>query len=143
MAKPARWAAKVQAAKKGSKKAKSANKFTGWSRQDHIDYRRPITEARHARQRGEAEREQAWRQRAIKGSSAPDAADPADVTAGPYGATWDSATQQVQIGWLLPGGQRNPEYYSAIKAGFIQPRSAQRSRQFTGMEPFAGQQGPQ
>lgn len=142
MAKPARWAAKTQAAKTRKKKSPGGvNKFTGWTRQDHIDYRRPITEARHARQRAEAEREQSWRQRAIKGTSAPDAADPTDVTEGPYGSTWNPETQEIQLGWLLPGGQRNPNYYEAVKSGFIQPRGAQRSRQFTGMEPFAGQQG--
>ena len=107
------------------------------TRAQHIEYRRPVTEARHAREAGAAHVEQAWRERAagnLDSTALPDGADITDLPA-PYGATWDPESVEVRIGHTLldPTTKRfvpNPEYYSAVRSGFIQMRGQSRSPQF-------------
>lgn len=115
----------------------------GISRAEHIEYRRPVTEARHAREAGAAHVEQAWRERAagnLDDTSLPDGADLSDLPA-PYGATWDAQSAEARIGHTLldPTTKRfvpNPQYYEAVRSGFIKMRGASVSPQFkkTGQE---------
>jgi len=109
---------------------------TDMTRAEHIEYRRPVTEARHAREAGAAHVEQSWRKRAageeIENSSLPDAADTTDA---PYGATWDPQSAEIRIGHTLidPTTKRfvpNPQYYEAVRSGFIKMRGASVSPQF-------------
>lgn len=115
----------------------------GMSRKEHIAYRRPVTEARHNRERTAGLTEQAWRQRAAGDTSAtaPDGS-PLGTSAGPYGATYDPTTGETNLGWVRPNPQTgkieaNPEYKAAKRSGFIQPRGSARSSQFSPAAPVA------
>ena len=103
----------------------------GMTRAEHIEYRRPVTEARHAREAGAAYTEQSWRQRMAGEASTPIP----DGAEGPYGATWDAQSAEARIGHTLidPTTKRfvpNPQYYEAVRSGFITMRGASVSPQF-------------
>jgi len=96
----------------------------GWSRKQHIEYREPVTKARHLRQRTEGETEQAWRQRAMgySNTTMPDGST-VGTTNGPYGATYDPKTRETNLGWVKTNpktGQLEPnkDYISAQRSGF-------------------------
>jgi hypothetical protein len=96
----------------------------GWSRNQHIAYREPVTQARHLRDRTAGETEQAWRHRAMgySNTTMPDGST-LGTNSGPYGATYDPKTRETNLGWVSTNpktGQLEPNknYISAQRSGF-------------------------